>query len=399
MEYLPYLDNRIPETIATLERNIINVAKYRQRVLTSLKTQENPVYQWVQASSQNELNDLIVKTYIKSGRIWEFMESTATAPVNDGTTFAAYVETWLSLYKVNTLKPTTLRGYRTMLTAHLLPTFGNCNMHDIKPADVQAFLNEHKYLARSYLMSMITFMSQVFKDAIEDGIATEDPTASRKIVIPSDKVLVRDALSLENFKDILANLHRLCTDDRRMMALMMLTGMRRGEALGLRWEDLDLKSKLIHIQRNVTFAQNQPHIGTPKSAKGERDVPISSMLLSHLEPLQEQGFIIGDTEPISRMSYRRRMERIEATIDLHGATAHIFRHSYLTYAAGLGTDLKTLQSIAGHADIQTTMNRYVHKQNDKIIETGNRLQNLFSDGFVQIPCTQEKPANAYGISI
>ena len=197
------------------------MAKYRQRVLTSLKTQENPVYQWVQASSQNELNDLIVKTYIKSGRIWEFVESTATAPTNEGTTFAAYVETWLSLYKVNTLKPTTLRGYRTMLTAHLLPTFGNCNMHDIKPADVQTFLNEHKYLARSYL----------------------------------------------------------------------------------------------------------------------------------------------------------------------------------TYAAGLGTDLKTLQSIAGHADIQTTMNRYVHKQNDKIIETGNRLQNLFSDSFVQIPCTQEKPANAYGISI
>ena len=61
------------------------------------------------------------------------------------------------------------------------------------------------------------------------------------------------------------------------------------------------------------------------------------------------------------MSYRGRMERIEATIDPHGATAHIFRHSYLTYAAGLGTDLKTLQSIAGHADIQTTTNRYVHR--------------------------------------
>lgn len=162
-----------------------------------------------------------------------------------------------------------------------------------------------------------------------------------------------------------------------MMALMMLTGTRRGEALGLRWEDIDLSAGLIHIQRNITYAQNQPFIGTPKTAKGERDVPINSMLLTHLEPIQKEGFIIGDTEPISRMLYRRRMERIEATIDLHGATAHIFRHSYLTYAASLGTGLKTLQSIAGHADIHTTMNRYVHKQTDKIIETGNRLQALF----------------------
>ena len=175
--------------------------------------------------------------------------------------------------------------------------------------------------------------------------------------------------------------------------------MRRGEALGLRWEDIDLSAGLIHIKRNVTYAKNQPFISTPKTAKGERDVPLNSMLLTHLEPIQQEGFIIGDTEPITRMSYRRRMDRIESTIDLHGATAHIFRHSYLTYAAGLGTDLKTLQSIAGHADIQTTMNRYVHKQNDKIIETGNRLQSLFSDDFVQIPCTKQKPTNAYGISI
>ena len=148
---------------------------------------------------------------------------------------------------------------------------------------------------------------------------------------------------------------------------MMLTVMRRGEALGLRWEDIDVKAGLIHIKRN----------GTPKTAKGERDVPLNNMLIAHLEPLQQEGFIIGDTEPISRMSYRRRMDRIQSTIDLHGATAHIFRHSYLTYAARLGTDVKTLQSIAGHSDIQTTMNRYVHTQTTNIVEAGNRLQALF----------------------
>lgn len=54
-----------------------------------------------------------------------------------------------------------------------------------------------------------------------------------------------------------------------------------------------------------------------------------------------------------------------------------FRWRYCLSAAGMGTDLKTLQSIAGHADIQTTINRYVHKQTDKISETGNRLQTLF----------------------
>lgn len=55
----------------------------------------------------------------------------------------------------------------------------------------------------------------------------------------------------------------------------------------------------------------------------------------------------------------------------------MFRHSFLTYAQTVVTDIKTLQAIAGHADIQTTMNRYVHQQNDRIVETGKRVTDLF----------------------
>lgn len=55
------------------------------------------------------------------------------------------------------------------------------------------------------------------------------------------------------------------------------------------------------------------------------------------------------------------MERIGKTINMHGATAHVFRHSYLTFLGILNTNVKTIQAIAGHSDIQTTMNRYVHK--------------------------------------
>jgi site-specific recombinase XerD len=60
------------------------------------------------------------------------------------------------------------------------------------------------------------------------------------------------------------------------------------------------------------------------------------------------------------MVYVRTMERIERTIDMHGATAHIFRHSYATMLHATGASPKTIQDIIGHADISTTMNRYVH---------------------------------------
>lgn len=77
------------------------------------------------------------------------------------------------------------------------------------------------------------------------------------------------------------------------------------------------------------------------------------------------------------MTFKRTFQRIAKTIDLHGATRHVFRHSFLTYAQTVVTDIKTLQAIAGHADIQTTMNRYVHQQSDRIVENGKRVTDLF----------------------
>jgi len=139
-----------------------------------------------------------------------------------------------------------------------------------------------------------------------------------------------------------------------------------------------LDEGLIYVQKNVTYAGNQPHVGTPKTSSGERMIPINGMLAEYLQPFQREGCILGDEKPITEMSYKRRMYRIGKQVNLHNATAHVFRHSYLTYAAGTGTDVKTLQAIAGHADIQMTMNRYVHKQTSHIIDAGSRMQALLS---------------------
>lgn len=74
--------------------------------------------------------------------------------------------------------------------------------------------------------------------------------------------------------------------------------------------------------------------------------------------------------------YNNTWTRIKKAIDLHGATAHVFRHSYLTYMAGETTDMKTLQTIAGHSAIGMTMNRYVHARKDKIMDVGKQMHQL-----------------------
>ena len=77
------------------------------------------------------------------------------------------------------------------------------------------------------------------------------------------------------------------------------------------------------------------------------------------------------------------MERIGKTINMHGATAHVFRHSYLTFLGTLNTNVKTIRAIAGHSDIQTTMNRYVHRDVAQIHLAGSEfsknVQNFMND--------------------
>jgi len=156
--------------------------------------------------------------------------------------------------------------------------------------------------------------------------------------------------------------------DQLYLSLVIFTGMRRGEVLGLRWEDVDLAENTIHVQRNATYTNNQPFVGTPKTKSGFREVPIIPDLLSFLLPVGEKGFVVSQKDPekpLTLTAFRCMMKRINASVDLHGATSHVFRHTIGTMLNDTGADVKTIQSILGQSDFKTTMDRYVHPRDNK----------------------------------
>ena len=264
-----------------------------------------------------------------------------------------------------------------MLHAHLYPAFGGRVFSEISTRDVQNFLNERASLSRKYLTDMVKLFGMIARDAMEDGVLEVDVTASRKLSIPSDKRTVREALPLADFLDIAEHLGELAPRDELFLALLMDTGLRRGEALGLRWEDIDREKGVIHIRRNVTYHTPTAHVGTPKTESGSRDVPLTEHLRRLLARDGGSGYLFPSPrkadEPLCYTTYVRMWRRIASTIDLHGATPHIFRHTYLTILARMNIDVKTLQAIAGHSDIQMTMNRYVHKRSEGLLEAAKRF--------------------------
>lgn len=284
--------------------------------------------------------------------------------------FGSYARKWWKLYKVPKHKPTTLQTYENAFEKHIYPFFQNIPLNEITIDTVQEFFNRHMNLSWSSVRQMKILLHEVFKAAIEDGHMEKDPTASSRLVLPTQRT-VREALSTNDFVDVIKQISLLEPEDAKLIALMAFTGMRRNEVLGLRWEDIDFGGGVIHVRRGVTFTSNQPIVGTPKSKAGFRDIPITEHLLPHLHPACSLGYVIGGGDtPITQSRYDRAMERISKTINLYGATAHTFRHSYLSFLGTLNTNVKTIQAIAGHSDIQTTMNRYVHRDHEQIQAAG-----------------------------
>ena len=76
--------------------------------------------------------------------------------------------------------------------------------------------------------------------------------------------------------------------------------------------------------------------------------------------------------------YNTMWKRINESINLYGATPHVLRHSYLTYAVGATTDFKTIQGISGHADVFTLMNRYAHPQEEKMKQLSKKMGDFLS---------------------
>lgn len=364
--------------------------RLRERVDVGIDQTGKPIQKWATGTTRKELHDSIVRLYIEHDLIGslalaiqpeeEPAVQLAAQPEEAKTRFKDYVDRWMQMYKIPVLRGTTISGYNTILRTHLYPEFGVRYIEDMTTDDIQRFLNKRKKLAKKTLKEILTFLSQVFESAIEDGLIKVNPTKSKKLVIPSEKKTERDALSVDQFKDILSHLDVLTLADRRLMALLMFTGMRRGEALGLRWQDIDFVEKVLHVTQNVTYAENQPHIGDTKTYAGKRVIPLLSILIALLDHQGETGYIVGGDAPISHTQYIRTWNRIKKAIDLHGASAHIFRHTFLTLLSNAGVSPKTIQVIAGHADISTTMNIYTHGQIEEIQKAGTMITLLLGEG-------------------
>lgn len=266
-------------------------------------------------------------------------------------TYEEWFGLYLSLYKTD-LKPKTRESYQR-IHALVSPALGGLELSQITADHVQAAVLAAASEAGSRQAQLAyTLIHACLRRACRSRHLLYNPADA--VDRPSHQTQQGRAISETDWP----RLRPVILSDLAF-ALMAFAGLRRGEALGLRWNDVDLHAGVIHIRRQLVRVDGQLQEQTTKSAAGRRDVPIDAQLLPLLRAsfrLDRRRIVACAPETLARR-WRRAQE--DAGI-MQPYRLHDLRHTYATRYMLAGCNLKVLQYMIGHSSYELTVNTYAH---------------------------------------
>ena len=253
--------------------------------------------------------------------------------------------------------------------------FGKMDVAAIKAKDVEKYINRFaKTYAKKTVITQRQITRQILNKAQREGYIDHNPAEA--VLLPKNlPQKKRHAPSPDQIKKIKAGL----SDDFGLFAfLIYYTGCRRGEADGLKYEDIDREAKRIRIRRSVYNVSTRPEIKEPKTEAGIRSVPLLDALAAAL-PDKKRGFIFsedGGKTPTPDWKITRQYEAYQKRTGVT-VTPHEIRHGYATALHEAGVDYKTMQQLLGHAQLATTMDIYTDILDNTIDDAAAKMGKSF----------------------
>lgn len=279
--------------------------------------------------------------------------------------FGAWAVKWLETYKKPTVSENTyLHTYKQTLNKHIIPYFGKADLRDIRNIDIQKFFStKQETLSSSSLEKLKIILNAIFECAIENDLCYKNPvkhTDYRSSVEKVEKRVYTDT-QLQIVKPYFY-------DDMPEVFLLLETGLRRGEMLGLMWQDIDIAKKTLSVNRSISDKSGGGVLINPPKWNSYRTIPISNELIRLLCSLPHSSLYIfpnanGQISFPSHWSRKltRHMHRMHQQYpDIPVLTAHELRHTRGTELRRNGVDIYTIQKLMGHKDVNVTANIYVH---------------------------------------
>lgn len=287
----------------------------------------------------------------------------------------AWFEYWIDLKK-KTVRPNTVRNYSERYERNIKNVIGNKLLTEVKPIHCQKIFSDMAdegyktttiYQTRIALYNMLEF-------AKENEVIITNPckkSVKSDIGKPSDK---KETLTIDDQRRFLAAAKGQSYEYQYRFALQ--TGLRTGELVGLKWEDINFERKTLTIERSMEFRYKvgEWRVGPPKSKSGYRTIPLTDEAICILKAQKEKNrklkvidkewadtvFLCRKGQPVKNSTYDTALFIICDKAGIKRFSMHVLRHTFATRCIEGGMTPKTLQKILGHSNIGITMNLYVH---------------------------------------
>lgn len=292
-------------------------------------------------------------------------------------TLYTYISLWLDLFKKNEVKQGTFDRLLQSCESIGRYDIGRELVRDVSPLDVQFYINQITQEGYSFstIKKQLELLRASLRKAVSLKIITDNPAQevdmpSQKMIKKPREVLAYDEREQRRLQDYIES-H---SDQNAVLcvAFMIETGLRSGEALALRWRDIDTDRHKCHVSATVV----NPHLpskayvqDTPKTDSSIRTIPLTiraTAILNALKRRAKSAFVFGNE---SRLEYPTLIRTIKKMCKDSGVPyrgAHVFRHTFATNCYYKGIDVKILSKLLGHSDVKITYNTYI---------------NLYGDGF------------------
>ena len=345
----------------------------------------------------------------------KFLTEVESGLIVDGNipTFAQYVEIWTKDYALKELAPSTYYRYKRMLETRITPYFGHYKLNKIKPTDIMIFYDlleedtqiirrknnngkkTKKPLSQKTILEHHRLLSAMLHKAVYWQLIISNP--AERVQPPKARKPKRRYYDDEQCKILLHNLSLLGEDQIKYKVAIILTiftGVRLGELMGLEWQDIDLKTGIVSINRSSQYlADKGVFTKTPKTESSIREVAIPDFVVSLLEQYKlwydEQKsfcgelwtdsnrlFVQADGKPMHPSTISKWFVKYVGQIGLPVINFHGLRHTNATLLISQNIDVAVVAARLGHAQITTTFNFYVHPIISHNRNAGNALEHL-----------------------